>query len=790
MAAHSNRPSSPISSRPTNPNSRSSEVHSTTRRSFNGNNSFTKPSTLANPKRLDPMTPANSPSDFARRRSVGSGSCLKISEEKENNNNEKDQFMRPSKLQSPAKGFMAPTISAASKFTPSPRKKVLVERNDPVRTSISLSDGKAIFFSNVSEDFEPKSETGNNQNPKTLPKPPKKVAFLDSQNANENSSDSDSLKFSCSHVSNPVIVPLDADPSTRPYDPKTNYLSPRPQFLYYKPNPRLKIENVMDMEDEIVSDNFSSDSEGTQDSEKERLEAIASADTVIGFQDDFDLYEESEKEKLEMIVSAGMFEGSLSSLEDDLREDRVSVDSGNEKSKVIESADMVLGLDEIDDDVIYVEKKETKSRVFSRLMCLSMVMMMLLTVGCISINVTQSRPFEEFGLKDLSFPDLGNLYRQSMVFANAKAAKVDFHGIVGRINHLAVNCVSFISKVTNELWEGEKRIGPFKYVNLSDLQMDSWNNGHFRNNNDEIIIENVEDDDDEDLDTEMGKFEEEEAYAENDDNDDDKDENFENEIDRQERDNEMSEIENKTPTDYSSGLDSEYSEDTQSQGEIIAVPSVTTDDQSAAIIIPQDQESEIGAEIEIVPSETVETEKKYDGEIKSDVDSFTEAVVQSPITKEIPSIFAAIFSVAAAFVVYKYKKISSLPANGVDVVQVEKKKEMNQEKAFSSYSKRKVDDDGESSCPSEMSSFQNSKRDETRGGASEAQSLERKTTRRYQLKRESLSSSLSEFTMGSQQPSYGSFTTYEKIPIKNEYGEDEIITPVRRSSRIRKITSP
>ncbi|KAL3614290.1 hypothetical protein CASFOL_042364 [Castilleja foliolosa] len=44
--------------------------------------------------------------------------------------------------------------------------------------------------------------------------------------------------------------------------------------------------------------------------------------------------------------------------------------------------------------------------------------------------------------------------------------------------------------------------------------------------------------------------------------------------------------------------------------------------------------------------------------------------------------------------------------------------------------------------------------------------------------------------MGSEQPSYGSFTTYEKIPIKNEYGEEEIITPVRRSSRIRKITSP
>ncbi|KAL3621471.1 hypothetical protein CASFOL_036383 [Castilleja foliolosa] len=144
-----------------------------------------------------------------------------------------------------------------------------------------------------------------------------------------------------------------------------------------------------------------------------------------------------------------------------------------------------------DDDVTYVEKKETKSRFFSRLMCFSMVMMMLLTAGCISIYLTQSRSFEEFGLKDLSFSDLGNLYRQSIVVANGKAVEVDFHRIVGRINRLAVNCVSFISKVTNELWEGEKKIGPMKYVNLSDLQMDSWNKGHFRNTNDEFISENV-----------------------------------------------------------------------------------------------------------------------------------------------------------------------------------------------------------------------------------------------------------------------------------------------------------
>ncbi|KAL3614289.1 hypothetical protein CASFOL_042363 [Castilleja foliolosa] len=310
-------------------------------------------------------------------------------------------------------------------------------------------------------------------------------------------------------------------------------------------------------------------------------------------------------------------------------------------------------------------------------MCFSMVMMMLLTAGCISIYVTQSRPFEEFGLKDLSFSDLGNLYRQSIVVLNVKAAKVDFHGIIGRINHLAVNCVSFTAKATNVLWEGEKKIGP----------------------NDEVFSENRKKHMQKTMTMMMIKMR-----------------TLRMKSIGKSMTMKYRKIEDKTPTDYSSGLDSEYSVDTQSQGDIIAVPSVTTDDQSTAIIIPQAQESESGAEIEIVPSETVETEKP-DGEIKSSVDSLTEAAVavQSPITKEISSIFAAILSVDAAFVVYQYRKISSLAANnGVDV-KVKNKQEMNQEKAFSSYSQRKVDDNVESSCPSEMSSFQNSKREETRG---------------------------------------------------------------------------
>ncbi|PHT26220.1 hypothetical protein CQW23_34170 [Capsicum baccatum] len=61
----------------------------------------------------------------------------------------------------------------------------------------------------------------------------------------------------------------------------------------------------------------------------------------------------------------------------------------------------------------------------------------------------------------------------------------------------------------------------------------------------------------------------------------------------------------------------------------------------------------------------------------------------------------------------------------------------------------------------------------------EAQSIEKKPTKSN--RRESLAAS--EFSMGS--PSYGSFTTYVRIPAKHASGGEEVIIPVRRSSRIK-----
>ncbi|XP_022639882.1 uncharacterized protein LOC111242089 [Vigna radiata var. radiata] len=147
------------------------------RRSFTGN-PFNKPSIVPI---HGAKTPANSPLDFSRRGSVGvreSGGSLRDS--LDNKENGKDQSLKPVKVRSPAvcskgsKNFMSPTISASCKINESLRKGVLTERNEVVPSPV-----------------DPKS-----------------------------------------HVRKlPWFPPLGVDPLIPPYDPKTNYLSPRSRMF-------------------------------------------------------------------------------------------------------------------------------------------------------------------------------------------------------------------------------------------------------------------------------------------------------------------------------------------------------------------------------------------------------------------------------------------------------------------------------------------------------------------------------------------------------------------------------
>lgn len=134
----------------------------------------------------------------------------KVNREEINENDEHfHQRISPSS-QNPKKGaknFMSPTVSAASKAA-LPRKKVLMERNEAFGSDFSETQmGKSPKFSEgeTSPDF-----LGL----------PSQITPL-------------SMKVSESGYSS------DSASAYLPYDPLTNYLSPRPQFLRYKPNRRL-----------------------------------------------------------------------------------------------------------------------------------------------------------------------------------------------------------------------------------------------------------------------------------------------------------------------------------------------------------------------------------------------------------------------------------------------------------------------------------------------------------------------------------------------------------------------
>ncbi|XP_022763566.1 uncharacterized protein LOC111309036 isoform X1 [Durio zibethinus] len=293
--------------------------------------------------------------DFPRRHSTGRESVASLRDpDKENSTdqNPKQTRVRSSALSKCTKNFISPTISAASKMNASPRKKILVERNESVRSSVLFSDvnsmimednesapetafkqkkvsfsdvksvimedestrkiglnQKKVSFSDVKSiimEDESTPEIGLNQNKVSFAdvksvvmegnEPTPQIGLQqknvevphDSQSSNheygeplksnadfdykESKNDSDlsletvtvekdsvnmdpSFKIS---PSCPVLPPLDADPSILPYDPKTNYLSPRPQFLHYRPNRR--IELYREREDKQLEEHFASES--------------------------------------------------------------------------------------------------------------------------------------------------------------------------------------------------------------------------------------------------------------------------------------------------------------------------------------------------------------------------------------------------------------------------------------------------------------------------------------------------------------------------------------------------
>lgn len=148
---------------------------------------------------------------------------------------------------------MSPTISAASKaVTASPRRKILAEKNEvtaasSVRSSLSsLPDESPAILEEAPAEREVGVGPLLNQ---SLWESGDSLEMCSEQgNVDlevENHRVFGALSSPCSlsrstSTTTAAIASLDADPILPPYDPHTNYLSPRPQFLHYRPNPRIE----------------------------------------------------------------------------------------------------------------------------------------------------------------------------------------------------------------------------------------------------------------------------------------------------------------------------------------------------------------------------------------------------------------------------------------------------------------------------------------------------------------------------------------------------------------------
>ncbi|KMZ65000.1 hypothetical protein ZOSMA_33G00300 [Zostera marina] len=181
---------------------------------------------------------------------------------KENDNRESRSLHRsrsPGKHSSAAnkgnRNFMAPTISASSK------RRILSERNEAPQivssnrySLIAGSDSEMCFGNQNVRDKKPDETTI----PTTSPPPPPPDP--------------------------PVIAPLDADPSAvtaPPYDLDRNFLSPRPQFLHYKPNPRIHryLDRNQHLFEQFSDDSLSSEGCDDVDDDHDEEDEDSGSDT-------------------------------------------------------------------------------------------------------------------------------------------------------------------------------------------------------------------------------------------------------------------------------------------------------------------------------------------------------------------------------------------------------------------------------------------------------------------------------------------------------------------------------
>ncbi|KAF5731866.1 hypothetical protein HS088_TW18G00551 [Tripterygium wilfordii] len=817
------------------------------RRSFTGN-PFSKPSINTNVRGLNPNTPANTPSDTPRRNSMNQENIVISFREVEDKENGQDPYQKVEKIRSPAatkdtKNFMSPTISAASKFNSSPKKKILVERNEPAQTSFSLSDAnnhlmeaadqqpervpiqKEIEASFVSTITDEKFKEAMKCETFTDIKIPLVYKNELESSMEAVTGEADLVNVDPSFKISPrpscaCLAPLDADPRMPPYDPKNNYLSPRPQFLHYKPNPRIKLflkgKEAKQLEESFAPES-SSDTEVTEETvsenSKKEPENISSNDSIKEEEENMEDDEEPDKTGLESIGTTNMRKGVVETK-------GVSKPCFFSRSKFVASLLFMV--------VAYFVFLAIDSPVKHRSMFKELRFSKMHAPPEIAEIAKANLDRLDHNLRLWSSNSyiseliltLRDMHREGpSQFSNftglIKDHLLDFYQLFDWLAHnLRLWSANFYISETILTLRGMHIESPSQFSNLTCLIEDHLLDWYqlFDHKGLEIEKKNEPIQVKPKIENAAENLMLEEEYEDLDYDDDD----YELQADQGKNIQDTIEIEDSDHEDEEGckeiSLDNILAKHIEPKFEVVDITAlvvvieqyVSTEEQTEERVDTPAREMQSNINLE---DNAIRVE---DGHVNSETDVWMETPQTSEkvdltnmlrykflLFDSLGYILLLLSLVTAKVFLYRMKDALRSPNAEIRVghasvpnKMVDDPKLVNMEYNFQEIPSRswhtEVETMGEA-CPSKMSSFQKcSSYNNLSSRLNETQSNEKRPKRSY--RRESLASS--DYSMGS--PSYGSFTTYKKIPCKNGDGEkEEIVTPVRCSSRLRKkFTSP
>ncbi|XP_013638206.1 PREDICTED: uncharacterized protein LOC106343514 [Brassica oleracea var. oleracea] len=792
------------------------------------------------PSRPNPKPRNSETGDLMRRSFRASPFPGKITRGAESGDKENQISDAVVKAPKPSKNFMSPTISAVSKINPSPRKKILSEKNElsrsfdkshhhvtQVRSSVTFCD----VVSFIGEEDKDKDQI-------FIGEKKKEEEEEESHDVTVTDMDDSSFDVSPLTASVPFTFPAfeanEVDASVTPYDPKKNYLSPRPQFLHYSPNPRIECKLL----EELFTSESSSSETDMSAKESQHEEEVVSPESVE------EVAEESQQ--VEELVLSVEEEGEVTLEESDDEEHLEAVES-EEKEEV------VVGESTEETRQLSKQSRFKTSKLLGWMLVLGLAYTLLVSSVTLTLpNISQDSHVFKFHIP----PEI------------AKSARESFEQFSEKLGLWAGSSLVYMGKLISSLRE-EQGYGPFQFHNLTGvLEETRLSDAVFQPTSGEIsvagsLVDSLDLSFETDTEEESGVTQEpEELESSGEINLEDVYEEDSNEL---EQESEGGEFTLATVTEvnvgevYSESLSEEEEEESGGQAtdgveeqreyeknevhehettsaqndEKMMEESESNahhlDDVEPAAISGHQQEDtsalansdsvpeeggigetgeaslDVSAETSDVDGNDLEEESGIGEEVSVNAEDWKEILLnnQKKVMVLVSTVMVMLAAIAA-FLLANKKAKPVMQEDSEPTTVSDAAKEVNVEHApvenlikerfsslnFQEEEEEEVNDDMKreevsSSFPSEMSfSFHKDKSLRSCSNRDELKEYQSGGGRKSNDSGESMASSASEYSIGGS-VSYGSFTTYEKIQKRSGRKEEEMVTPVRRSSRIR-----